>query len=472
MPAFPFVGASYTARTRTLDAQRCVNLYPEMGQSGFAPSKSVAALIGTPGLSTWATIGADAIRGAIRLSDALAVVVCGAGVYSVTNAGAATLLGAVDGGSNPASMAYNGTAVAIATGAGLYFADPSAATVTASAYVADRVEFVDGYFVFNESGTGRIRISGLYATTIDPLDFATAEGSPDALRSLIVDHREVWLLGVNSAEVWFDSGNADFPFERIQGAFMEIGCAAAHSVAKMDSSVFWLSADDRGQGMVVRSQGYQPQRISTHAVEFALSQYERIDDAVAWTYQQDGHQFYVLNFPTADATWVYDAATNLWHERAWRDDDGALHRHRGMCHMAFAGLNLVGDRENGKLYALDLDTYTDDGAAIERIRTAPHLADDLKRVLVAALQVDFEPGVGLATGQGSDPQAMLQWSNDGGFTWSSEAWASIGQIGEHKARARWRRLGAARDRVFRVTISDPVKVAIVGASIEAAPAAN
>lgn len=473
MAAFPFVGPSYMARSRTFDAQRCVNLYPEL--SGSDASKGPAALIGTPGLVTWAVIGAGPVRAMLRFSASLAVVMSGQGIYTVTPAGVVVLLGTIDDAAGPqsaVSMASNGAQVAIATGGGLYFVDPVTGVIETAAYTADVVAFVDGYFVFNESGTGRFRITDLYATTITGTDFATAEGSPDHLLALVTDHRELWLLGESSTEVWFDSGNSDFPFERIQGAFLEVGCAAPHSVVKLDGSVFWLGADERGQGIVLRAQGYQPRRVSTHAIEFAIGQYSRIDDAIAFGYQQEGHSFYVLTFPTADATWVYDASTGMWHERAWRDVDGALRRHRGNCHMAFDGRNLVGDWETGRIYALDLDTYTDDGAQIARIRQCPHASADLKRVFIAALQVDMETGVGLSSGQGSDPQAMLQWSNDGGFTWSSEMWTSFGRIGERRARARWRRLGNARDRVFRVTITDPVKIAIVGASAELAVAAT
>jgi hypothetical protein len=219
--------------------------------------------------------------------------------------------------------------------------------------------------------------------------------------------------------------------------------------------------------MVMSAAGYQPQRISDHALEYAIGQMSRITDAVAYTYQQEGHSFYVLNFPTANQTWVYDASTNMWHQRAWRNpSDNSLNRHRANCQMAFANENIVGDWETGKLYRLDLDVFTDNGDPIPRIRTCPHLSDpDYRWQFFDSLQVDMQTGVGLTTGQGSDPKAMLQWSTDGGYTWSNELWASIGKIGERRSRVKWRRLGRSRDRVFKVTITDPVRVAIVGASV-------
>jgi hypothetical protein len=468
MAQFPFVGASYTARVKNLDAQQCVNLYPE---TGGPSSKNVAALIGTPGLSLWATLAGGGIRGTLRFSSVLAVVVCGRNVYTVDTNGTGTLRGVISSLNTPVSMASNGQVVMIVTGPEGYVLDMTTFALTqinATAFIgADKVDFVDGYFVFNKPGTGQFQITQLYSTDIDDLAFATAEGSPDLLLSLIVDHRELWLFGENSTEVWFNSGNADFPFERIQGASIEQGCAAKYSVAKMDNRVFWLTADDRGQGMVMSATGYQPQRVSDHALEYAIGQMSTISDAVAYTYQQEGHSFYVLNFPTANQTWVYDAATNMWHQRAWRrPTDGSLNRHRSNCQMAFINENIVGDWENGNLYKLDLDTYTDNGDLIPRIRTCPHLSDpDYRWQVFDELRVDVRTGVGLTTGQGSNPQAMLQWSNDGGYTWSSELWASMGKIGERQARVVWRRLGRGRDRVFRVTVTDPVAVAFVGAAV-------
>lgn len=468
MAQFPFVGPSYSARVKNLDAQLCVNLYPE---TGGPTSKTVAALIGTPGLSLWTTLAGGGIRGVLRITPSVAVVVAGPNVYTLGPSGSSTLRGTVPDGSTPVGMATNGQVVMIVTGYTGYILNPTTGSftqITNPAFLgADKVDFIDGYFVFNQPGTGRFQITGLYTDAIDPLDFATAEGSPDLLISLIVDHREVWLFGENSTEVFFNSGNTDFPLDRIQGAFIEQGCAAKFSVAKADNSVFWLTSDDRGQGMVMRAVGYQPQRVSDHALEYAIAQYSRIDDAVAYTYQQEGHMFYVLSFPTGNATWVLDCATNMWHQRAWRDpSDASLNRHRSNCQMSFADANIVGDWETGNLYRLDLDTFTDNGDLIPRIRSCPHLSDpDYRWMVFDALQVDMEVGVGLPSGQGSDPQAMLQWSTDGGYTWSNELWASIGKIGERRRRVRWRRLGRSRDRVFKVTITDPVRVAIVGASV-------
>jgi hypothetical protein len=335
--------------------------------------------------------------------------------------------------------------------------------------------FLDGWFVFNQPNSQIFWVMDSTGTTIDSLYFASAEGSPDNLVTLIVDHREIWLFGTNSVEVWYDAGLADFPMARIQGAFNEIGCLAAYSVAKLDNGLFWLGADARGNGVVYRSKGYSGERVSTHAVEWQIQQYSNLSDAVGYTYQQDGHSFYVLNFPTANTTWVYDVATGAWHERAgW--ELGNFIRHRGNCQMNFSGEIVIGDYQSGQIYAYDLNVYTEAGSIQKWLRSwraLPTGQNDLNRTAQHSLQLDCQTGVGLdGSSQGADPQVMLRWSDDGGHTWSNEHWKSMGQIGRTGFRTIWRRLGMTlklRDRVYEISGTDPVKIAIMGAELHASP---
>lgn len=470
MSGWDIIGGSYTARSKAFDSQRTVNLYPEA--SGSGTSKTIAMLVGAPGTKVFSTLAGGGIRGGIRFSATQAIAVAGGNVYSVTPAGVGTLIGTIINRASLVSMASNGIVVMLVTGPEGYIVDPVAATVTQivnPAFTgADRVDYIDGTFVFNKPGTARFQITGLLTPAIDPLDFASAEGAPDLLISLIVDHEEIWLFGETSTEVFFDSGNPDFPYERIQGAFIEQGCAAKNSPCKMASQVYWLGADDRGQGVAYRNTGYREQRISTHAEEFAWRQYSRIDDAFGYTYQAEGHSFWVLTFPTANATWVYDANTELWCERAWRNPaDGSLNRHRSSCHIAFAGKNIVGDWERGLLYELDLNTYTDNGDILPAFRQCAVIvpSGDNVWMFFHRLWLDIETGVGLITGQGSDPQIMLEWSDDGGVTFPNFLMVSVGKVGERGVRANFRRLGKSRRRVFRITMTDPVKRAWFGGDL-------
>jgi hypothetical protein len=337
------------------------------------------------------------------------------------------------------------------------------------------VAYLDGYFIFNPPNSQRFYLTALLdGTSVDPLDFASAEGSSDGLVALIVDHRELWLFGTDSIEVWYDAGLSDFPFVRIQGAFNELGCAAPYSVAKLDNGLFWLGSDARGKGIVYRAEGYTGKRMSTHAVEWQIQQYGDISDAIGYTYQQDGHAFYVLIFPSANTTWVFDVATQAWHERAGFVN-GDFTRHRSNCQMAYNNEVIVGDYQNGNIYSFDLDVYADNGQIQKWLRSwraLPTGQNNLKRTTQHSMQLDCETGVGLNVGQGEDPQAMLRWSDDGGHTYSNEHWKSLGKIGVFQRRAIWRRLGMTlklRDRVYEVSGTDPVKIAIVGAELILSP---
>jgi len=335
------------------------------------------------------------------------------------------------------------------------------------------VDIVDNYFVYNRPSTQQFGCSNVLSPISGNTNFSSKDGAPDNLVTLIVDHREIYLLGETSSEVWVDQGTSPFPFTRIPGTSTQHGIVTPFSVARLGNSFAYLSKNNRGTAMIVQMNGYIPQRISTHAVENSLTG-QTITDAVAWTYQLEGHEVYVISFPSINLTWCYDVATGMWHKWLYTNDKGQYERCRGNCAAVFQGYVLVGDYANGKIYRLDRSIYTDDGQYVKRIRRAPHLTTDLQRQYFEELQIQFQPGVGLSgittplnqEVVGADPQAMLRWSSDGGSTWSNEHWTSIGQIGKYTNRAIWRRLGWSRDRIFEVTVTDPVKAVIVSANLK------
>jgi hypothetical protein len=476
----PILGSSYVARSINAADNRMVNLFPEVVPEG---GKEPAFLNRAPGLQFQQTIGTGPIRAlwAHQTNGSDFYVVSGTQFYKVTGLTATpTLLGTVTG-TGPVSIADNGTQIFLACNPdGFIYNEVTNvfAKITDPDFPgAVTVGYLDGYFVFNEPNSQKVWVTELLnGTSVDPLDFASAEGSPDGLVGLIVDHREAWLFGTDSVEVWYDAGAADFPLQRIQGAFNEIGCVSAYTIAKMDNGLFWLGTDARGQGIVYRANGYTGVRISTHAIEYAIAQYGNISDAIAYTYQQEGHAFYVLTFPSGNATWVYDVATQAWHERAgWNTAIGEFTRHRSNCQCNFGGNIIVGDYENGNIYTLDLDVYADNGGIQKWLRSwraLPTGQNNLKRTAQHSLQLDCESGTGLITGQGSDPEIMLRWSDDGGHTWSNEHLSKMGKIGEYYRRVFWRRLGMTlklRDRVYEVSMTDPVKTAIMGAELLISP---
>lgn len=500
----PILGASYVARSVNAADNRMVNLFPEIVPDG---GKEAAWLQRAPGLTLLATLPQGPIRGLWTFNN-LAYAVAGEKFYQIDTNWTYVEKGTV-AGTGPVSMVDNGTQIFIACNGPSYIynslTDQFAEITDPDFAGAVTVGYIDGYFVFNEPNSQKFWVTSLLdGTSIDPLDFASAEGSPDNLAALIVDHKEIWLFGQNSVEVWYDAGNPDFPLAPIQGAFNEIGCIAPYSVAKLDNGVFWLGADARGRGIVYRSEGYTGKRISTHAVEWQIQLYHNLADAVGYTYQQDGHSFYVLNFPSANTTWVYDVATQAWHERAAWEDYNFI-RHRGNCQMSFNNEIVIGDYENSNLYAFDLDNYTDNNTTQKWLRSwraLPTGQNDLTRTTQHSLQLDCETGVGLngpdyiyleglyLTTEDSNklitesgdyiiaeagvpdvgviPQVMLRWSDDGGHTWSNEHWKSMGKLGNFGYRTIWRRLGMTlkiRDRVYEISGTDPVKIAIMGAEL-------
>lgn len=504
----PILGSSYVARSVNAADSRMVNLFPEIVPEG---GKEPAFLNRAPGLRTLSEVGEGPIRGMWPLKG-YGYVVSGNELYKVDPSDwSSTLIGGISGG-GPVSMADNGTQIFIACNGPSYIYN-SGTNILAPIADPDfpgavMVSFLDGYFVFSQPNSQQFWVTALYdGANVDALDFASAEGMPDNIVSLMADHRELWLFGTNSVEVWYNAGTPDFPLARIQGAFNEIGCAATYSVAKLDNGLFWLGADARGRGIVYRSEGYTGKRISTHAVEWQIQQYGDLSNAIGYTYQQDGHAFYMLIFPNANTTWVYDVATGVWHERAGFDN-GYFTRHRSNCQMVLGAEIVVGDYANGNIYAFDLDTYTDGGAIQKWLRSwraLPTGENTLKRTTQHSLQLDCETGVGLegyaqgddidfyltteagdkliaedgayitgsfAVTEGANPQAILRWSDDGGHTWSREHWTSIGRVGQFGKRAIWRRLGMTlkiRDRVYEVSGTDPVKIAIMGAELMVSP---
>ncbi|CAJ0682069.1 hypothetical protein R77591_01649 [Ralstonia mannitolilytica] len=461
-------GGAYTARSLIADAQRCVNLYPEMNpQDAAAPVTHYP----TPGLTL---ISSPPVAGESRCiytaTTGQRYEVVGSNVYSVDLNNVYTLLGSLTTTSGHVCMIDNGTSAFLVDGS------PSGKTINLATnamssvsdpafYGADRVDIVDGFFVFNKPYSQQFYISNYNDITFNSLDIASKSTFPDKLVTLGVMHREIWLIGEQTTEVWYNTGSADFTFGRMPGVFIEQGCVAKHSLAKHDLNLFWLGRDKNGQGIVIQGKNYTANRISTHAIEQEFQTYSRLDDAIGYTYQQGGHPFYVLSFPTANKTWCYDLATGQWHQRGYLEADGSVSRHRGACHSFNQGRNLVGDYATGKVYSLDPNAYTDNGNPILHIRSFPHIGAAGKRALFRQFVADMEVGQGLP-GDTADPEVRLRWSDDRGFSWGNYVSGSLGKAGDYISVIQYQRLGYARDRVFELSWSAPVKTALNGAYID------
>lgn len=474
---FPgFVGPSYVLSSVNYDCQRCINLYPEFDEFQTGKDHEVAALIGTPGLALLAAIGSGPIRGSWFSSKGILYIVSGNTLYSVSSSWVATSIGTLQTNSGSVGMSDNGFNLVVVDGLNGYyvtFGTPGLTQITDPNWLgSNTVTYQDGYFIFCAPNSAEFYLSDLLAITFTAPANSTKEGFPDNIVAVISSNRNLWLLGDQTTEVWFDSGDNLNPFQYIAGTLQQIGCVSPFAVTKMSNTIFWLGKDQTGNGVAYLANGYTPQRISTSAVELALANYSTISDAIAFSYQESGHQFFILTFPTANATWCYDALTGMWHERAY-NNNGTLQRHRANCYTFAYNNHVVGDYGNGNIYSLSPTTYSDNGNPITRQRVTPHIAKDMNRIFYRSLQLDIESGTGLdGVGQGTNPQGILQWSNDGGHTWSNEHWSQLCPIGATTERVIWRKLGASRNRVFKVTITDPIKVVIMGAEIELEVAAS
>ncbi len=402
-----------------------------------------------------------------------------AGQANVTAAGVPTAYEIVDAGSGYTTA--TGVSLSVASGTGT----AGEADITAGFEFpgpVTQVGICDDFFLALIGDSSEFFVSApLDATDWDTNGSAIVEVLPDNIVGMMVDHREIWFWSDRQAVVYYDSGNT-FPFDVIPGAFIETGLAAAWSPAQLDNVVFWLGADSRGRGIVYRAYGYTPLRVSNHAVEYAWSQYSRIDDAIGFGYQDQGHSFYVLYFPAANATWVYDVATGMWHQRGyWLGAIAQFGAARYQNHAFAFGMHLVGDWASSNVYQMSIPVSNgsggwnfadDNGNPIRRVRRAPHIASEQKFEFISELQVYAEAGVGpippLEDGAGNprDPQLVLRWSTDGGHSWSNRHTRGFGQAGKYRTRARWLRLGRGRDFVFELSCSDPVPARIVDAYIE------
>ena len=451
----PFSLAHDKERTAFLNGSEAMNMYAEVAQPG---GTAQFVLQQTPGVSPFCTLptapvlALKAVKGRLFAATADAV-------YEVDEYGQHTKLGdCVLGGR--VSVATNGMHVVFVDGKkgfSLTLSSNAVAEITdPNFYPADVVTFQDGYFIFNRAGTGQFFITDPYTLTFNALNFATAEGVPNNIISLISNHRELWIFGDDAIEVWFNAAT-QFPFQRVAGAVIGKGIAAAHSPALVDNTVFWLGKD----GVVYRAEGYSPMRISTHPVEQDIGK-GRQDDAFAYSYSEDGHLFYVLTFPHQKKTWVYDVAVGLWHKRS----SAGYGRHLSECYEQAFNRHLVAQSGAGAILQMSRYTYHELGEQVRRHIITPPIHSDLNKLRMHSAQVVMDAYPNASMDKTITPWVMMSWSDDGGESWSTERWVSAGALGRSKFRATWRRLGRFRQRQIKFAYASKLPLTMVKAVAE------
>jgi hypothetical protein len=465
----PLLTGAYQARSVIASAQRCVNLFPEKNNEGETfPTTHYP----TPGLRRLLQAEVEPWRCLFVSSDNRLFGVCGVKVYQIREDWTLNHLGDIETRLTPCSMEDNGVQILLVDGSvngyTITLGDLKFARVSNDAfYGSTRIAEVDGYLVLNRPGTNQWYITLFSDVDFDSLDFASKIGHADKIVCIGVTRRNIFIFGDETTEVWTNTGGADFTFSRIPGAFIQFGCAAPYSLTEADGSLYWVSKAPQGDCMVLRTSNYDRERISTFAIENELQGYERVDDAIGYVQQMAGHYWYVLTFPTANKTWVYDLSTNQWHERAYLAETGVFERHRANCFAFWNGRHVVGDYKNGRLYEMDLDTYNDDGNEIRRIRSFPHMVEDGNRIAYRMFQADMEAGHPSSMEPETPPEIRLRFSDTKGNSWSQHISTTLGFRGQYGSIARWHRLGQARDRVFEISWSADCRTALNGAFIDA-----
>lgn len=471
-----FFGPTYVSRSKNIANSEAINLFPEI--SDIKGGRAIGGFYICPGLTLLSTIGTGPLRGS-RLVAGVLYVVSGGGFYRVDVNWNATLLGTVAYFLTPISLITNGLQIAlfdgaqgwaytIATGAFAPIALPFSGPVSAT--------YQDGFGLVNQVGTNRWWQSNLLdLSTWGPLQFSTADSQPDSVIAMGSLKREVWLLKEQDSEIWINAGLPNFAFQRLEGVFIEHGIAAPYSLAKCGESLAWISKTTEGQGIVVATEGYQLRRISTHYIERRIQGFTNAGDAVGYSYQDEGHLFYVLNFTADNESWAYDFAASrqlgepCWHRRA-AFVQGQWYRHWGNNHCFAYGKHVIGDFQSGNLYAFDLNQALDNGVQrrwLRSWRALPQPTDNPTRF--DSLRIDMQTGRNVP--DGTNPQCVLRWADDGGNNWKATLFAPVGKTGELTRRVMFRRLGSTKraaglDRMFELSSSDVFGVGIVGVEME------
>lgn len=477
MVPFPgFIGGSAPNANPIAGCERTVNLFPSPLESEAAPNRW--QLLPSPGVSVYSpqTASLTSPGRAMQLWDGRCFAVIGNELIELMTGGARVTRGTVVADTEPATIHYNGNGgrqllITSAGGAWIYDMDTHAFTAAVTPGAAHSGVMLSGYFVVLDRTTSAIYQSDLLnGLGWNGVQFARRLIAGDPWKQIIVNGKDLWLLGERSSEVWYDAGNYPFAFAPYANPVVAHGIAAPWSAYSTGESLLWLSQTRDGQGEVVMAVGQTPKVVSTFEVQMAIGALTRVDDAIGWGYQDDkGHHFYVLTFPTGRVTWVLELSTMKWHERlTWVSETNEWQAWRPTYYANFDRKALTLNREGGEVLMLNHSGGRDiDGREIRRIRRSPHLVNQLKRLTYPMFRLHLLTGQGTLAGQGTDPQVELLCSDDGGQTFWSAGMASAGTRGQRETIVQWTRLGSAINRVFEIQMSDPVPWMIVDAYVEA-----
>lgn len=501
----PLTSGAYKSRNKVGADSICENCFPEANPEEVdTPTPTTHYPVeGKAPLSAPPTPGAG--RGVFQLSTGQLIAAVGNTVYSIDRNWVWTSLGTISNLNTPVRLADNGQQALLVdgtnTGYQITMAPLSMAPVvdpTGAFAGSVNVDFSDTFIAFSSPGTNQWGVTNPNSITFNAFQVAGKDSKPDPIVTLAFNLRVAWLLGAQTSEVWFNAGSTPFPYQEWPNIFVPYGCAAAYSLVQADIDLFWLSRNDQGQTIAVKTKGYSVEAFSTRALEYEWSTYPTVSDVIGGTFQQAGHIFVIFHFPTADRTWAYDLSTKQWHRRLTIDSNGVRHRDRVSFYASVGAqggfpTTIVGqDWATGQIYSLDPRVFTDNGQPIVCRRSFPHQVKDLSFITMSQFVVDFEagsapnipdsgipdgsdfsgdfnddfgPGPGGVAFVPKNPGLFLRYSKDGGNTWSNYRYKGLIGSGDYRKMMRYRGLGMGRDWVFEVLWVYPGKTALQGAYI-------
>lgn len=467
-----FIGPSGVAQSPILDQERTVNLYVEVSESQGATAPYV--LYPIPGVIPYTAAGSGKGR-AHAFTSGREFAVIGDQFVEIGQFGSVTALGTVGDDGLPASISSNGDGgnqLLITSNSNAFYVNLATNAVTAIAALAGIATMgasMDGFGIVLDASTSTVYLSDLNDFSVwDPTQFFQRSQAPDPWVSMAVSNKYLYLFGTETSEPWYNAGTAPIPFQPT-AVLMNYGISAPWSRVVSGANVAWIGATSSGQNMVLKTSGLTPDVISTYSTELAFDNMAQISDAIGDAYYDRGHNFFVFTFPFANQTWVWDETTPTWCERgSWDAELGNYNLWRPIFHAFAFGEHRLLDVDGPAVFKMSPDYYTDvDGeSGIRWLRRAPALVRENQREWFGTFELLTETGLGTvieADGTYRAPQVALSISNDGGKTFGSEQFRSMGSLGEYNQRVRWTRCGSGRKRVFQLTGSDPVPYRLLAA---------
>ena len=464
----------YQSVSLPLSAQRCINWEPIVPQASALNQRALRDVYGIDTRSlTGATIsglnrGAQVVNGVPYFINERAL-------YSFDSSNVVTNHGTING-SGRVSLAKSSRYLVIVvpgvTGYVFDTNDDSLTEITSSNFqVSDTVVFHDGFFVFTATDGEQFFVSNLNQPLVfDALDFGSADVRPDKIVAAHVNHNELFIPGEDTIELFQNVGGSGFPYKRVRGGDIQKGVHAKFSLVDFDNSFVFLGGDV-GELTSVWRVGGGATKISTSAIDNAIQEYteDEIAAAFALTYAYGGNFFVAFTFTSIripSRTLVYDATSSaltgaqVWHERQSGVTDD---KWRVTSMVSAYGDLIVGDSVDGRIGTLNQNTHTEYGAPIKRQKTSMPFQIDQTKMFISEIKLTMEAGVGvIGTGNGSDPQIKMEYSDDQAGIFTNGGLRSYGKVGARTRIPSWRRQGnPPRSRVLRFTTTEPVKSTLI-----------